>query len=204
MTMGPACAGQILRAALAMGADRAVHISDPAFAGSDTVSTAGILCAAVKALPKQELILCGKKAIDSETGHVGPQLGLLLGVPVLTNVMSFSPAGGDGLELVCARDNAVLRLRAPFPVLLTVCNGTDMIRQPTIRGLRRAAEAELYCLDRQSLGLDAACVGLRGSGTETVAMTEQVFRQRRHEQTAELSRGVGYLLGQLLAEGGGA
>src|SRR5882724_8766465 len=71
LTLGPPQAREILVEALASGIDRAVHLCDPAFAGSDTLATARALAAAIARLP-HELVLCGKYTVDGETGQVGP------------------------------------------------------------------------------------------------------------------------------------
>ena len=77
LSMSPMLAEPMLRSALAMGADEAVLVCDRIFAGSDTIATAKTLSAALKALPRQDMIFCGSKAIDSETGHIGAQLAAL-------------------------------------------------------------------------------------------------------------------------------
>jgi electron transfer flavoprotein alpha subunit len=94
MTMGPPQAEEALRTTLAMGADRAIHLSDPAFAVADTIGTARTLALA---LGKEgaDLILCGRKTVDSETWQVPPEVAAFLGWPQLTNV--------DRLELVDGR-----------------------------------------------------------------------------------------------------
>ena len=74
VTMAPSYAENALRDAIAAGADRAVLICDSALAGSDTLVTANILAAAINRLGGFDLVLCGRKAIDSETGHIAPQL----------------------------------------------------------------------------------------------------------------------------------
>ena len=80
VTMGPDRADEALRTGLAMGADKGVHISDPALEGSDTLVTAKVLAAAIKGLP-YDIVLCGKVATDDNTGQVGPALAELLGIP---------------------------------------------------------------------------------------------------------------------------
>lgn len=96
VTMSPACAEQVLYETLAMGADEAVHICDSAFAASDTLVTARILASALKKLPPQDMILCGQRSIDSETGHIGAQLAVYLEKPVITNTLSVWRDESDG------------------------------------------------------------------------------------------------------------
>lgn len=185
MTMGPNSAQDILRDALAMGADEAVLISDPAFAGSDTVATASVLAAAVRLLPPQQLILCGKKAIDSETGHIGPQLAVLLDMPCIINVTSFSTE-----ELTCAQEDGMVKYAVSRPAVYTVVNGTSMVRMPTIMGLRRSKKAEIRRFDSSSIPPPL-------SGTETLSVTEQHFAYRSAVKETDADIGAAALLKML-------
>jgi electron transfer flavoprotein alpha subunit len=85
MTMGPPQAEEALRETLAMGADRAIHLSDRVFAVADTLGTSRTLAMALRK-ESPDLVLCGRKTVDSETWQVPPEVGAFLGVPHLTNV----------------------------------------------------------------------------------------------------------------------
>ena len=182
ITMAPKTGEQILREALAMGADEAVHVSDIAYAGSDTIATAGVLAAAIASLGRFDLILCGRKAIDSETGHIGAQLSQALGVPFLSNVLSLVPGNG-AVEAICALSDGTAKFRCPCPVLLTVINGTDMVRAPMILGLRRAKNVPIRLVT-------TATVPAVRSGTETISVTELSFAHRHGEKETDLQRGI--------------
>jgi electron transfer flavoprotein alpha subunit len=101
VTLGPPSAEDVLREALAFGADDAVHVSDPAFAGSDTLATARALAAALRLEEPFDLILVGRNSVDADTGQVGPQLAQLLDLPFATGVKRLvllpdSSHGADG------------------------------------------------------------------------------------------------------------
>ena len=82
-TMGPPQAREGLTRCLAMGADRAVHLVDPSFAGSDTLATSRVLAAAL-AMGNHDLIMFGYFSVDAETAQVGPEVAELLGLPQIT------------------------------------------------------------------------------------------------------------------------
>ena len=86
ITLGPPSAEDVLREALAYGADDAVLVSDPAFAGSDTLATARALAATLARMGDVDLVLCGRNSVDAETGQVGPELAQLLDLPFATGV----------------------------------------------------------------------------------------------------------------------
>src|SRR5215471_2001126 len=89
MTMGPPQAREALVECLAAGADKAVHLVDKAFAGSDTLATARALAAAIRGRPF-DLIFCGRYSVDAETGQVGPEIAELLDIPHITGVCKLS------------------------------------------------------------------------------------------------------------------
>ena len=90
--LGPARAMETIRTALAMGADKGIHISDPAFDGADAYTTASALAAAIKGIP-HDIIFCGQRAIDDDSAQVGAVLAELLGIPQVTVVTKFEFAG---------------------------------------------------------------------------------------------------------------
>ncbi len=189
ITMAPKQGEQILRTALAMGADEAVHVSDRAYAGSDTVASAAVLAGAIRTLGHTDLILCGKKAIDSETGHIGPQLGQALGIPCIGNVLSFSADDG-AVRALRAQADGTAEYRCPYPALLTVINGTSMVRVPTIFGLRRAKNAGIRVVSSDT-------VPAAKSGTETVSVNELSFAHRHGVRETDIARGTEGLVGLL-------
>lgn len=182
MTMAPKSGEQILRTALAMGADRAYHISDMAFAGADTLATSAIIAEAIRTLPPQDIILCGKKAIDSETGHIGAQTAYILGLPFISNVLSFTPQA-EGLSVTRSQNDGIAVYSCTYPALLTVINGTGMVRSPTIFGLKRAK-------DREITVLDSTRVSPAPSGTETVSVTEISFAHRNGIVEHDIDKGI--------------
>jgi len=118
MTMGPPQAADALREALAMGADRAVLLSDRVFAVADTLGTSRTLALA---LEKEgfDLILCGRKTVDSETWQVPPEVAAFLSIPHVTNVASVEPADG-GLRVVRDTDTGGADYELALPALLSV------------------------------------------------------------------------------------
>ncbi|MDR0735921.1 MAG: electron transfer flavoprotein subunit beta/FixA family protein [Zoogloeaceae bacterium] len=165
ISMGKPLAAKMLASAAALGADALYLVSDPAFAGSDTLATASILASAIRHVGGADLVLCGRRAIDGETGQVGPQLAVMLGVPCLTNVSGIESAAAT--HIVCARlleDRREL-WRAAYPCLLTVCEGVDGITHPRLAGIadmRRARNIPVKVLTRKDLpGMDGRKSALR-------------------------------------------
>lgn len=119
VTLGPPSAAQALREMVAAGADSALHICDPAFAGSDTLATAHALRAALAQLDALDLVLVGLNSVDADTGQVGPELAELLGMRFASGVRTFE-LEADFCRVGCERDDGWLELRLPLPAVLSV------------------------------------------------------------------------------------
>ena len=179
MTMGPGNAEKALREALAMGCDEAVLISDRAFAGADTWSTAYVLARAIQALGGFDLILCGERATDGDTGQVGPNIASALDVPLVTYVSEIESLDMSSREMLVWRmtEYGYEKLQLPLPALLTVVKEISFPRLPTLRGKQRARAAEIKVFTTANLDVENDRIGLKGSPTRVIRIeTPRVTR----------------------------
>ena len=179
MTMGPGNAEKALREALAMGCDEAVLISDRAFAGADTWSTAYVLARASQALGGFDLILCGERATDGDTGQVGPNIASALDVPLVTYVSEIESLDMSSREMLVWRmtEYGYEKLQLPLPALLTVVKEISFPRLPTLRGKQRARAAEIKVFTTANLDVENDRIGLKGSPTRVIRIeTPRVTR----------------------------
>ena len=165
VSLGPPPASGPLRDASAVGADRVLLLSDPRFAGSDTLATARALVAGLQRVG-HEVVLGGTWTTDSETGQVGPEVAALLRVPVLTGARAVvrDPAG-SGLTVTVDTPSGWATYRARAPLVVTV--GEKITKPGKVAPEDRArvplSAVEVLTLD--DLGLSAGAVGLAGSPT---------------------------------------
>ena len=164
LTMGPKRAEGMLREAMSRGADEAVLMTSPRFAGADTLVTARCLAEAEKALGGFDLILCGRRAVDGETGQVGPMMAALLNRPCVVNATEGEIEDGC-LRALQLTEAGSVAWKAPLPAVMTLCEWSHALRLPTISGLRRAAQAQVRICEPEDLGIDPADCGLRASPT---------------------------------------
>lgn len=174
VSMGPPRAESALREVLAMGADQAVLVSDKAFAGADTWSTACVLAAALRRLAPVDLILCGERATDGDTGQVGPGLAAFLDLPVLTYVSKLTLDSGRTCRAERLVENGRELLEADLPAVVTVVKEVAVPRLPTLRGKKRARQTKLTVWTARDLDVPADAMGLKGSPTRV----ERIFRPR--------------------------
>ena len=171
VTMGPDRADEALRTGLAMGADKGVHISDPALEGSDTLVTAKVLAAAIKALPF-DIVLCGKVATDDNTGQVGPALAELLGIPHISGATTLEV--DDAAKKATATrevEGGFMRMEVPIPAVITAEKDLNAPRYPSLPGIMKAKAKPVDKKDVASLGMDPSSVGLAGSKIQPMGMS---------------------------------
>ncbi len=163
LTMGPPQAEQALRDALAMGMERAVHLTDRAFAGSDTLATARALARWLKG-GAFDLILLGKYSLDAETGQVGPEIAELLGVAQITGVRKLEI---DGRTLRAEResDEGYEEIEAAMPAVLTCAERVAQPIKVKAEALEQAKSKPLETVSAAQLGLAPSELGFAGSPT---------------------------------------
>lgn len=177
ITMGPPQAKESLEEALAMGADEAILLCDPDFAGADTYATAFTLACALRKMGLYDLVLCGNETVDSGTSQVGPQIAAFLDIPHVTNVKAINYSE-DGLMLAERTvENGYMKIKVHLPALLTVTKEINKPRIPSVVGIMQVAEKPLQIWGLSELNLSPSEVGLAGSPTQTIQMLESEQRQ---------------------------
>lgn len=180
LTMGPPAAVESLQHCLALGADRAVHVADPALAGSDTLATARALAAAIRA-ESPDLVLTGRSSVDAETGQVGPETAELLGWAQATVVRRLVVDPVDRtFEAERETDDGFELVAGALPVLVTAAEDIAEERFPTKADRQAATERPIVTRGLADLGLVPSQVGAEGSPT-WVAQLEEVAVTRAGE-----------------------
>jgi electron transfer flavoprotein beta subunit len=162
LTMGPDRATEATRKALSMGADRAVHLSDPALAGSCAVQTAHALAAAIGTVgpvgSAVDLVLAGNEASDGRSAAVPAMVAEVLGVPALTHAREVTV---DGSTVTVRRetDDGVTVLTAELPAVVSVGEKINEPRYPSFKGIMAAKKKPVTTLSIADAGIDPARVG---------------------------------------------
>ena len=170
VTMGPAPAASMLREAMAMGADRAILVSAREFGGSDTYATSQILAAAIDTLglEKDDIVLCGRQAIDGDTAQVGPQIGEKLHLPQITYAADIK-VEGETVTVQRMLEDGYMTIKTKTPCLVTCIKELNKPRYMNMNGILSTYEKPLDVYDYEKLKdhplIDAATIGLKGSPT---------------------------------------
>jgi electron transfer flavoprotein beta subunit len=167
ISMGPPQAMEVLKDALARGSDKAYLISDPAFAGADTLATAYALSKMIEKIGGVDLVICGKQAIDGDTAQVGPGIATRLGIPQLTYVAKVREIDPAKKKIVVERmlENGREVVESTLPVLITVVKDINEPRLPSLLGIKKAAKAQIPTLSAKDIAADENRIGLKGSPT---------------------------------------
>lgn len=193
LTMGPGKLEEDLRELLARGADQAVLISDRCMAGSDTRATAAVLKAAAEKLGPFDLILCGRRAIDGETGHVPALLAAALGIGCVSNVEKITREG-NSLMLSRRMEDGVQLLQTQGPLVISLCEYSYRLRLPGILSLRKAQNKTIKKLSAAELGLKAEDCGLQGSLTKVIGMEHSFPGLRSGPVSTDTAEGVARMM----------
>lgn len=167
VSMGPDKAEEVLREALQLGADRAVLLSSPAFAGSDTLCTGMVLAAAARKIGFNMLFF-GRMAVDGDTAQVGPEVAAQLDIPQVTHIISIDNIGLDAVTVTRDSGETVQQLRLSLPCAL-MASKEFSVNPPTLDGWRRAQRQEITRWNEADLGLSPTEVGLKASPTKVVS-----------------------------------
>lgn len=163
-----------LRQALAMGADEAILLDDPAFEGGDSYSTAYTLAAAIKKIGDYDLILCGRQAADWDAGQVALGISEILGIPSATPVRKIIPGDGN-VQVECVIDNGHEVLKLPLPSVLAVSNEANTPRMPPLSGVIKAKRKKIPTWGVSDIDADTTQVGASGTLTSLQALSIPEF-----------------------------
>lgn len=166
LTMGDEDSKEALKTALAMGCDQAILVADEAFAGSDTLGTARVLAAAINHIGDVQVVICGKQAIDGDTGQTPVQLARKLGWTPLTFVSAITEISDGQITVERLLDDGKESVKAPLPVVISVVKEINEPRYPSFMGIRKANRAEIPTWTAAELAVEASSAGASASNVD--------------------------------------
>lgn len=172
VSMGIPDTVRLLRDCLSRGADRAILLSDRAFAGADTLATSHSLWCAIRRLQESDwpvdLVVCGKMAVDGDTAQIGPEIAAVMGVPCVTDVLEVVELTEKAARLRRAVDGGQAVVEVALPAVITVSKDIVNPRMPSIGGVRFGQTGPVEVLNAAAAGADPKRIGLSGSPTQVV------------------------------------
>ena len=165
ITMGLPSAKKALKECISLGCDKAYLVTDRAFGGADTYATSYKLASTIEKLGPFDLILCGKQAIDGDTGQTGSSMSAHLGIPQLTYALGIE-VNGEKVKVQREVEEGTMVLEASMPALITVGKDINVPRYPSIRSKIDSYQAEIEEIHLDNLpNIDTSKIGLKGSPT---------------------------------------
>ena len=170
LSMGQPQAVEALQKCISFGVDRAILLSDRAFAGSDTLATSCAVTAGLRRIAQEDgldLVLCGKQAIDGDTAQVGPGIACRLSLPQITYAIGVDEIDVDQERITVQRrlEHGIETVQAPLPALLTCVEEMNELRYASLPNMIRAARYEPEVWTAAELEVDVEELGLKGSPT---------------------------------------
>jgi electron transfer flavoprotein beta subunit len=190
LLMGPSKAADSLRKALAVGADRAVHVADDALAGSDLVATSRALAKAIER-ESPDLILFGQQAADSDGAVLWAAVADRLRLPVISQAASLELADRKA-KVKRQTEYGYDVIEAPLPCVVAVSDAINEPRYPSLKGIMGAKKKPQDSVTTADLGLGPEEIGETGSRTEVYAMSEPPPRgeSRRIEDDGDAAEAI--------------
>ncbi len=198
VTVGPEGAADAVRKALQMGADKGVHVSDEAIAGSDSLATSLVLAEAVKKI-EHDIVLCGMASTDGVMGVVPAMVSERLGYPGVTFASELE-VDGDTVKIRRDGDAATVMVEATLPAVLSVTDQTGEARYPSFKGIMAAKKKPVETWSLSDLGVDAEMVGLSAAWTTVEGTEERPPRSAGEIVTDDGGSGAEALVGFLASK----
>ena len=196
VTMGLPKADDVLREAMAMGADNGVLVTDRVLGGADTWATSTTIAGALRNLDF-DLVITGRQAIDGDTAQVGPQIAEHLGIPVISYAEDIK-VDGDYVIVKRQYDDRYHELKAKMPCLITALSELNEPRYMTPGGIFDAYDKEVKVWGRADLKdvLDEN-LGLKGSPTKIAKASDKVRKGAGEKVTLDPMESVNYIMSKL-------
>ena len=196
VTMGLPKAEEVLREAMAMGADHGILVTDRVLGGADTWATSQTLAGALRNL-EYDLIITGRQAIDGDTAQVGPQISEHLGLPVISYAQDIK-VEGDSVIVQRQYDDRYHIVKAKMPCLVTALAELNEPRYMTPGGIFDAYKKDITVWGRKDLtGVEGSNLGLKGSPTQIAKASDKVRKGAGEKVVLDPTASVDYIVGKL-------
>ena len=196
LTMGPSQSEKILREAISLGVDKAILLSDKAFAGSDTLATSRVLSEAVRKIGDAKMIICGKQTMDGDTGQVGPEVAEFLNMPFIGYVSEIRHIDGNAISVKQLNEKKYDLIESELPVVISVLKEINNPRIPSLKNMMKAKSAKIESWGIKELDINPADVGLEGSATRVI----KIFKHELKSDVRIISHDLNSQIGELYKE----
>ena len=201
LTMGLPKAEDVLREAIAMGADNGILVTDRVLGGADTWATSTTIAGAIRNIKDYDIIITGRQAIDGDTAQVGPQISEHLDIPVISYAEDIK-IDGDSVVVQRQYEDRYHILKAKMPCLVTALAELNEPRYMTPGGIFDACDAEITTWGRANLvDVEDGDLGLKGSPTKIAKASDKVRKGAGEKVTPDSpDEAVDYIMDKLLTK----
>jgi len=177
LCMGKMEASTVLNRCKAIGADEVIILSDPGFAGADTYATSYVLSQALKRID-YDIVVCGKQAIDGETGQVPFGLAKRLGCYCISNVIEICDIEHESIRLIYQNHDEKIEVSGKLPIVLVYNELTTKTKRISLLALKRAQREKIMVWNAQNINAESERVGQIGSKTEVYGSSKPFYEKK--------------------------
>ncbi|MBN2154640.1 MAG: electron transfer flavoprotein subunit beta/FixA family protein [Candidatus Lokiarchaeota archaeon] len=178
LTMGPPNAKYSLEFCLAMGADDAILLTDRAFAGADTIATSYTLAKAIEKVPEFDIIFCGIKTTDGDTGQIGADVAEFLNLPNIYYVNKIHEIAENSIIVEKQFEDRMQVVQSELPVVISMIKGANTPRFPTLEGKMEAFRKPVTTYTATDVQADPKQIGAEGSPTKVLRVFPPPKREK--------------------------
>ncbi len=193
LSMGGPNIKDALVKSIAIGVDDVYWLCDSNFAGADTIATSYVLAESIKKIGEGDLIVCGGKTVDGETGQVGIGISERLGIPCITNVDDIIRLDDKSIVVKCINDREQTVVKADFPVMVILRKFTTVTSNMSLLALKSAQRKKMNVWGADTIKLDKEKCGIRGSKTQVLEVVSDLHKKNVCMVEGEVSDKVKFL-----------
>lgn len=201
LTMAPKSATGMLKKAISLGCDEAVLVTDKIFGGSDTIATSYILYRALKYIGLPQLVMCGEKSIDGETGFVGIALAHRLNFTCITNVVDIEDIRCKSIILQTEDRKYKNKIEVDFPAVLNFRGTLPSLGAFSFHQQILAKQFDPYILTNNELQISDSLCGFEGARTKVIKVEEKKKKREKKEIDSlvieNIDTGIDYIFNEL-------
>lgn len=200
ITMGAKDITSVLQKCYALGCDEVILLNDNSFAGSDTIATSYVLAKAIQKIGHVDMIVCGQKSVDGETGQVVYGIGERLGIPVIDNVKTIEEISEKHAIVQKIDLNKATRIAVNYPIITAMFEFSISYPQISLIKLKQSRNKTINCWNQETIGSDPEKCGIKGSRTKVKNIRNVIIRRNQEKVEGSVEDQTAFLLNLLKLE----
>lgn len=200
LSMGTKATEEILHKCYALGCDEVILLNDECFAGSDTIATSYILAKALEKIGDVDIVVCGEKSIDGETGQVVYGLGERLQLPVISRIIKLEELRDTLAILKVNEQGGTCRIATSIPTILSISEFSTAYPKINLLKLKQAKREKIKYWSKDDINIETIKCGVKGSRTKVKCLRNVVLKRNHEKVEGDVQEKAVFLMNLLRTE----